>query len=266
MRRIAIILLVLQLIGCCTLTKEFGVLREYVATALHGELVEDNGWVLHTPPKGWMSRWTMELLPEYFNGRFPVDPFDTPNHFGAVYSLVTNQQLALTVGSDTFFYLSKKTRGGGDCIKEWEGSKATRCRTYKDQVINISINNVNVTFDNTSVFFIVNGKKIRGQEMVTRFYKTSDRLTQATYNISLIDAPNTMSEGTKLLNSHIRFKDYSTFYFLFEDMTCTDLENAIFVVDGLYHQGKQLPPLKVRLNYLDFSQVPEYTGEKASGE
>jgi hypothetical protein len=63
-----------------------------------------------------------------------------------------------------------------------------------------------------------------------------------------------------------KFYNYPTFHFIFELASCVDIEDAVLVIDGLYHKGVRLPPLKVRLNYIDFAKVPKYIGpEPAQG-
>lgn len=57
--------------------------------------------------------------------------------------------------------------------------------------------------------------------------------------------------------------DFSTFYFVFDDMSCRDLEDAVFVIDGLSRRGERLPPLKVRLNYYNLDAVPEHMSDQA---
>ena len=260
-KNILILILGVLLAGCCTLAKELGMLTESVATMVREELVEDNGWALHTPPEGWLHRWKLELLPEYFDGRFPVEPFDTPNHFGAVYELPSGQHLAVAVGTETFPYHSKAQRGEGECVKEWEYDYTSRCINSTEQVVNISINNADIEFDNTSVAFIFNKTKLQGEEISRRYYWASNRLEPALYDISLDTTTETTGASIKPSSYHRCHKGRTIFHFLFEPMACRDLENAVFLIDGFYHQGKRLPPLQVRIRYIDLEQIPEYKGE-----
>ena len=267
MRNIAILLLLLSLSGCCAIQRGIGFTPTYVAPSLTMELVESNGWILHTPTEQWIRRGQMELLPQYFpnkalaygSGIFSIL---SQNYFGATYTLNESEELALAVAFPRAFHIHKTVYGTGQCAQDSFADNSKSCINWQYQQIIVALNCADVHFDNTSVYLRTKRMKISGKEAKDHPYYANkgEIITPTKYNPSLKEVIDAKQPSGK------RGLDYSTFYFLFENMTCTDLENAIFVVDGLYHQGKQLPPLKVRLNYLDFSQVPEYVGNQARSE
>ena len=56
---------------------------------------------------------------------------------------------------------------------------------------------------------------------------------------------------------------YPSFGFKFP-LDCWDIENTVLVISGFTYNGKSIPPLKVRLNYTNLSQVPGYEGPPAT--
>ena len=56
---------------------------------------------------------------------------------------------------------------------------------------------------------------------------------------------------------------YPSFGFKFP-LDCWDIENTTLVISGFTYNGKPIPPLRVRLNYTDLSQVPGYEGPPAT--
>lgn len=48
-----------------------------------------------------------------------------------------------------------------------------------------------------------------------------------------------------LVGSDAKSFNHPTFTYRF-NITCADLKNSTFIIDGLYYKGKQIPPLRVR--------------------
>ena len=52
---------------------------------------------------------------------------------------------------------------------------------------------------------------------------------------------------------------YPCFGFKFA-LSCKDIEDTTLTISGFSYKGKPIPPLKVRMNYMNLSQVPNYEG------
>ena len=255
--------LTLFVTSCCYIEKTFGPGKLYVAPSIKATLVEPKGWTLHEPEQEWVKKRAMSILPEYFPNLCPYNGYGlynirSQNYVAATYRLNKSEELALAVAFPTAYYTRKYIYGfEGECIREGIGSNAERCLDKHRQFIDIAINQANIEFDNTSVFIQAGERLFQGHEISARWHEADPFQNPELYNPSQDEVINkkqplvTFScEGRK------RPCDYSIFYFVFEGITCTDLEGAIFSIEGISHNGKALPPLQIQLRYKDFSQVP----------
>jgi hypothetical protein len=233
---------------------------QYMPT-LNFEPLEGEGWKILLPPPKWVSDYKATLLPQYFTvTQVNVLSRSSHNLFYATYTIDENKEIAVfTCFFDSFHIARTITYQSNDYPAiEYRDNKGT-CTKYNKSEIFIAINIVNVDFDNTSVYILKNTRKIQGIETrFSRFPFYGERLPPAVYNLS---SQEVIREKQHEIVVGKPWKN-STFAFRFEDMTCADYEDAVFVIDGLSENGRKLPPLKVHMNYFDFSAVPEYTGKK----
>ncbi len=82
------------------------------------------------------------------------------------------------------------------------------------------------TFNNTQVYMIKNGKR---------------------YNLQPIDSQNNnIIQTTLSINNGLRRNHYFRL-----PLVCSELNEAIFEISGIYKNGKELPPIKFRINLLN---------------
>ena len=255
MRYILLLVVTCAIAGCGGRT--FGYPYTYYRHNLRYEQVVENGWKIIPPPwPGWfLSGWTKESLPEYFPKATlnKVVNYHHRDYFYATYIFDNGIELATWIKFVGNFRIDKiKNVAYIGWNEETFVDNEDECSTYKTRFVILGFNPVDVDFDNTSVYYIkANGEKAQGTEEHNLPY-IKQTYPPATYNLA---SPATIRERQAYLKGS-GFLDHATFKFRFP-MSCADLENAVFVVDGLYRHGKRLPPLRVRINYVDFSQVPK---------
>jgi hypothetical protein len=231
--------------------------HRYYAPTMSFELVENNGWKLIAPSREWVIDVRRALLRKYFSSTtISIYGHMIFNYFYATYPLDSADEIALFVNHPASFIITKTVRSGEILY----GMDASNCAGTDDtNKIIVLMHRVNVEFDNTSVYFLRGTRKIQGLQYAGKqdFWMMGEKLEPAMHDLSPV-----------LVYPYGPDKPFlstmKSFYFSFEHMTCQDYEDAVFVIDGFYYQGKRLPPLKVRMNYYDFSMVPEYAGGQES--
>jgi hypothetical protein len=208
---------------------------------------------------------------------------DISNFFYASYPLDAATNIALWVDLPDAFWIAKvlPTRlFTGNIVEEYIYNSEKRClREGKSADVIVTFNAVNVDFDSASLYLVQDGQNIYGDEIPLPYLKIRWEDRQKNNYKYKSDVHNLLSPVTiknrqpyypRYIIRDVRgltvvpppFQNYPTFYYHF-DVTCADFENIILVLGGLYYQGKRLPPLKVRMNYTDFSRVPRYVGPNA---
>ena len=263
----ALLLTFFLLAGCGAM----GVLyhyNQYISTLIYSKLNSDD-WEIMTPNENiWRSQYYKSYLQQYFpdedKGTITWSSKDY-NFFYAKYAGEPNATLALWVIVDAGLQVSKGTR-----VDFIDGSpietimdNADWCKTRKCSGIDIFTNVVDMDF-NTQGVFLLKDKKVIHCDLISRnkgaLCKDTVYYPHGTYNLAdprtTVLMQTRVSTGQKPLN-------YPCFGFKFA-LSCRDIENTILVISGFTYKGKPIPPLKVRLNYTDLSQVPGYEGPPAT--
>ena len=251
------------LVLCLFLCSSCGIIRAahyYYAPSMHFELIESNGWKLITPPSEWVLSYRRALLPKYFSSR-EIGSYarEVYNYFYVTYTLDGENEMALFVNYLGSFIIRKTIRGEGKYAEVLYDDNGDLCVEYDNDALFIGINKTSVTFDNTTVYFEIDKMRIPGLEIKDQHSLVSAKqLKHAVYDLSS-EAIIADKQPYRVMGPSFKF---SSFFFRFDNMTCQDYEDAIFVIDGFYYQGKRLPPLKVRMKYFDYGAVPAYQGLK----
>lgn len=226
-----------------------------------------NGWKFFAPEGNvWKSRKSYKsYLPQYFpdhdkDGVLWEAQF---NYFYAAYDGEFDIPLALWVRLPHVFVTWKSTGADffGNRVESAPTNKAELCKK-KCFGVEISTNAVDMDFDTRGVFLMKDTEIIRGDLIALNkgfLCKDPGLLNQGIYNLS---DPKTIA----LMQFKRYPKDalsYPSFGFKFP-LDCWDIENTTLVISGFTYNGKPIPPLKVRLNYTDLSQVPGYEGPPAT--
>ena len=230
--------------------------------------ISANGWKIFTPEKNvWNSKYQYKsYLPQYFpnadrNGLQWGSEF---NYFYAAYTSDSNPPLALWVRLPYALGAWKSTGGDfwGNRVESAPTSHAQYLCKRKCFGVEISTNAVDMNFDTQGVFMMKGDNVIRGDlAALNKGYLCKDTVYLNHDNYRLSD-PKTIA----LMQFKRYPKDalaYPSFGFKFP-LDCWDIENTTLVISGFTYKGKPIPPLKVRLNYTDLSQVPGYEGPPAT--
>ena len=212
----------------------------------------ENSWRIFAPHKEDLAPGRGKaFLPQYFSGNsLGESRFLIYNYFYALHKLEDDSELALFVNLPSTYRVQTVTFEMRDTVNYYDNSK--RCiEGPKIQMFVVSFNNVNVDFDNTSISIINDSLEINAIEIRAdgRIPINGKELSQTTYKLN---SDNVIKEKQFIGNS----LEYSTFFFK-APLSCKDMDGIIFVIDGLYHLGKKLSPLKVRMTYFDPDSVPE---------
>ena len=233
----------------------------YNTSTLAFEETEANGWQIIAPPPGvWESQYRRSYLPEYFPQMDMLgDTMTYSNFFYATLDLGEARKIALLVNVTGSYGIRRIIYDEGECVPDTFYKSDKFCMEKNFGGLVICFSPTEAEFDNTSVYFLRKAEKIPSTEITfnRKLLTNGTPLPPNRYDLSSPDfvkekQPDTVRLGNKTLS-------YAMLSFLFP-MTCRDYENAVFVIDGLYHKGKKLPPLKVRMNYIDLGVVPEYRG------
>lgn len=234
--------------------------------ALEYTPVSSNGWGIFIPPQNTRrTKYDISYLPQFF----PVDDKNGLiwggwfNYFYAKYANDSNAPLALWVRFPHVFGTWKTTGGDfwGNRVESAPTNNVELCNK-KCFGVEISTNAVDMDFDTRGVFLMKDTEIIRGDLIALNkgfLCKDPGLLNHGTYNLS---DPKTIA----LMQFKRYPKDalaYPSFGFKFP-LDCWDIENTTLVISGFTYKGKPIPPLKVRLNYTDLSQVPGYEGPPAT--
>ena len=261
MMRYILSMLLLLLMGC----GNYMTGTDYFAS-LEYTPVKPYEWELSTPPKGiWRSEYYYKsYLPQYFpdNDKPGLQWGAKFNYFYAQYS-GSNVPLALWVRFPLVLGAWKMTGADffGNRVESAPTNKAELCKK-KCFGVEISTNAVDMDFDTRGVFLMKDTEIIRGDLIALNkgfLCKDPGLLNQGIYNLS---DPKTIA----LMQFKRYPKDalsYPSFGFKFP-LDCWDIENTTLVISGFTYKGKPIPPLKVRLNYTNLSQVPGYEGPPAT--
>ena len=149
-------------------------------------------------------------------------------------------------------------------VKESWRYAGTLCKNRTTAGVAVTFNAVDVNFDSASLYFVKNNMKIQGIEGGNPVHTGSRSPIQYAPAIHTLSSPETIKNRQSEPPTPVfceKIQNYPTFFYRFA-LACADFENIVFVIDGLYQKGERLPPLKVRMKYADFSQVPKYTGSE----
>ena len=119
------------------------------------ELLENNGWSILAETRETWKPHTGKYSPlqQYFSPKYMGnDPFQKYNCFYAVYKLDESKELALLVNFPYSFTRAHST-------------KSIQCVAISSQIISIATNRVDVSFDNSSAYLLINQRKITGPEI-----------------------------------------------------------------------------------------------------
>ena len=228
--------------------------------------VSSNSWGIFIPPKNTQrTKYDISYLPQFFpaddkNGLIWGGWF---NYFYAKYANDSNAPLALWVRFPHVFGTWKTTGGDfwGNRVESAPTNNVELCNK-KCFGVEISTNAVDMDFDTRGVFLMKDTEIIRGDLIALNkgfLCKDPGLLDKGIYNLS---DPKTIA----LMQFKRYPKDalsYPSFGFKFS-LDCWDIENTVLVISGFTYKGKPIPPLKVRLNYTNLSQVPGYEGPPAT--
>ena len=242
----------------------------YVSGTMHQTTLEYTpvnlkGWELLTPEKHMWTERNKTYLPQYFSEEDAgsLGWSARSNYFYAKYAGEQDTQLALWVrltgafevwqGIASYYFDSEREaplqNNANSCNKKCFG-------------VEISTNAVDMNFDTLGVVMMKGDNVIRGDlAALNKGYLCKDTVYLNHDNYRLSD-PKTIA----LMQFKRYPKDalsYPSFGFKFP-LNCWDIENTTLVISGFTYKGKPIPPLKVRLNYTDLSQVPGYEGPPAT--
>ena len=262
--RYAFIFIFLLLTGCGAYNM-FSIARSYYISTLEYTLISSNGWEIKMPGTNtWRTNLSKSYLPQYFPDKdASLVNWGSKfyNFFYAQYAGEQNTTLALWVIVDAGLQVSK-----GNGVDFIDGSpietirdNADWCKTRKCSGIDIFTNAVDINFDTRGVFLLKN-KEIIHCGLILRnkgaLCKNTVYYPHGTYNLA---DPRTIALMQTRISTGQKPLSYPCFGFKFA-LSCRDIENTILVISGFTYKGKPIPPLKVRLNYTDLSQVPGYEG------
>ena len=254
---IAIVLLIVA--GCAPYMNG----TDYLAVLEYTQ-ISTNDWKIFTPVKNvWQSKYKYKsFLPQYFpdTDKDGLQWDAVFNYFYAIYTNNSNQTLALWVRFPAALGAWKTTGGDfwGNRVESAPTSHAPSLCKNKCFGVEISTNAVDIDFDTQGVFVMKGNKAIRGDLISLNkgfLCKDTVYMNHGTYNLS---NPQTIS----LMQFKRYPKDnlaYPSFGFKFP-LDCCDVENTYLVISGFTYKGKPIPPLKVRMNYMNLSQVPNHEG------
>lgn len=222
------------------------------------------GWSLFQHARGeWKSRSYLPYLQQYFSvsNMIDIDRGLTRNTFLAEYALSGTKVIVYVATGGYEPYQGVATDFFDNVLFKNSYDNSEICKKLQVERITVAFNAVDVEFKSDSVKFKRNGKIIQGEEIVSYFNGAlvkAETYPSGIYNLATLKDVRRFepTDADKNFN-------HPTFTYRF-NMTCADLENSIFIIDGLYYKGKQIPPLRVRLNYYDFSKVPQYEGEPST--
>ncbi len=273
MKNIFIIILLILCSGCIrNQTIVFGSYNEY-KTSLIYENISENGWEIFAPLGDTWHRTHQQksLLPEYFTqAETRRMAHYIYNYFFAKYNYAKDKYLALWIRPDSLslrrpvsaaVFSENDVPSPGNLIKELE-----LCKNTNAEFITVSLNPTEIDFNSKSIFLLSGQRKIFPIEVFRFSGYNKIVLDFKTFNLAdpdIITLMQPFSVSRKPLS-------FPTFYFKFSPITCRELDNAVLVIDGFSHQGKPIPPLKVRINYAADYNIPEYVeppiGSKNSPE
>lgn len=153
MSRVILLLLLLSCFGCGHSGTGYDPIME---PGMRFELFEDKGWeIIVEGRETWRKYYKGGNLPlqQYFPSKYTgSDPFSKFNFFYAVYQLDESNELALLVNFPYSFTRANST-------------KSIKCVAISSQIISIATNRVDVSFDNSSAYLLINQRKITGPEI-----------------------------------------------------------------------------------------------------
>ncbi|MDR2695166.1 MAG: hypothetical protein LBC79_02140 [Deltaproteobacteria bacterium] len=251
----------------------------YYVSTLDFEQAEKNAWAIIAPRAGHYREWNFfrgarndnALLPRHFPSQdvrtYPLSA--RANFFYATYPLA-DRELAV------FISMVGPPRGYKNTCIGWRGKVVGEdhfltdtCAHSKLMAATASFSAADVDFDTASLYLVRNGEKTAGTLIMCKeaMFVDIQKRDHNTYHLASAATINAMQfhEEKYSWRHRAAFYNYPTFHYIFE-LTCTDLEGAVLVIDGLYHKGERLAPLKVRLNYADLSKVPQYIGPASAPE
>lgn len=208
----------------------------------------------------WGKNSHLPYLNEVFStsDRWKIDRRWTRNTFLAEYA---SPDVNIAVYVATGGYMQRKgvdTDFFDNILSERTYDNSEFCKSLNKERVIVAFNAVEVDFKSDSVKFEMNKATVLGEEIASYF---NGAIVQAETYPSNIYNLASLKGVSRFEPSDVNESfNHPTFTYRFT-ITCTDFENSIFIIDGLYYKGKQIPPLRVRLNYYDFSKVPQYEGK-----
>lgn len=258
MKYFYIFILMMLLSSCCIIR----IPNFYYSSTLDINLLDDNGWEITTPHPG---KWELSINRAYMPEYFPREDInqDPQSYFNFMYaSYQKNNNIVILINFTGAFFMEKIIYGDGSCVPDSYRTPQKPCSERATRSVIVSFIPTDITFDNTSVYFIKNNNKIYGQEVTYNRFDLNEGkpVPPAIYTINSEDF--IIEKQADRVTKKRDPLGYASLPFIF-NMTCRDFHDSIFVIDGIYHQGKRLPPLKIHMKYIDLDAVPEYRGAQA---
>jgi hypothetical protein len=261
MKIFIIILVVLCVSGCGLHAASHS---EY-SSAFNYSLDQNSGWrVFQHKKNDWGGASSLNYFKDNFSTHdmWIIDRRGTRNTFFAEYQSI-DAHVIVYVATDG--YAPRKgvasDIGGNVLYEVMTEDPGDLCKICNVERVTVAFNAVAVDFDSSSVKFEVNGIPQNGEEIVSYFngkLATATTYPHDTYNLTTLKGKTRFEPVVGSARDKERF-NHPTFTYRFH-MTCQEMENSVFVLDGLAYKGKQIPPLRVRLNYYEPSKVPAYVG------
>lgn len=266
MMRYIFILITLLLTGCGA-HAVLSYHHQYIST-LEYTIESNSKWEIFTPGNTWRAESYKSYLPQYF----PDDDrgliswgSKNYNFFYAKYPVEQNVDLALWVVINGGFQVDKGERvdfvDGSPRVTIWGNTDF--CKNNKCSGVDIFTNSIDINF-NTHDISLTKGNEKINLDLILRnkgaLCKNTVYYPHGTYNLA---DPRTIALMQTRISTGQKPLKYPCFGFKFS-LSCRDIENTVLVISGFSYKGKPIPPLKVRLNYTDLSQVPGYEGPPAT--
>lgn len=230
----------------------------------------DNGWYIFQHTKGeWTYGQSFYYLTNDFSNKdlLVIGNKHTNNAFLAEYSDPTSRVVIYVATGGYEPRQGVKYDIFDNVIDTNLYDNSELCKELDVERITVAFTPVDMMFDSGSVKFEVKGQSIQGDEIATPFngmLSKAKKYPPQTYNLSTLRYSERFEPvlGGGTIN---RDFNHPTFSYRF-NLTCRDIENSVFIIDGLSSNGEKVPPLKVRIRYYDFSKVPSYDGMRQQAQ
>ena len=241
-----------------------------LAPSVYYTIESGKGWHIFQHTKGeWTYGQSFYYLTDDFSNKdlLIIDNKHTNNAFLAEYSDPTSRVVIYVATGGYEPRQGVKYDIFDNVIDTNLYDNSELCKELDVERITVAFTPVDMMFDSGSVKFEVKGQIIQGDEVATPFngmLSKAKTYPPQTYNLSTLRYSERFEPvlGGGTIN---RDFNHPTFSYRF-NLTCRDIENSVFIIDGLSSNGEKVPPLKVRIRYYDFSKVPSYDGTRQKAQ